>query len=433
MKWSKYNYLINSPTQGFLLYNSRSGVFIKVSEVLFNELRKIEANNSKIDDIRPDELSYFIKNKIIVNEYEDNNVITEQKYVRYLKSFKNSSLGIVLAPTLACNFSCPYCYEANLPNNQMTEKIQHDVIAFINSFKDYCSGIDLCWHGGEPLIAYHTIKSILKKIKEESEVPLVSHSMVTNGYLFTEEMCDFFAENKLEYVQITIDGSPETHNKTRIHKSGIPTYHTILSNIDLILDKMPDCMVGIRANIYKDNREDFPKMYKEFEDRWKGKNYSIYPAFVQDHGLCKLPCLSPKDKSQFFQDLFYKHDFKNINFHPKQVVGSCTAIYENTFVIDPQGLLYKCWVDIGVEEKVIGNVIDGVTNDGLVAEYILGTDKFSDSKCLECKIFPICNGGCNLYRWDFIHKGLPYNVCPIDEDGIEKYLEIVYLTHNKQL
>ncbi len=233
--------------------------------------------------------------------------------------------------------------------------------------------------------------------------------MVTNGYLFTEEMCYFFAENKLEYVQITIDGSPEIHNKTRIHKSGIPTYHTILSNIDLILDRMPDCMVGIRANIYKDNMKDFPKMYKEFENRWKGKNYSVHPAFVQDHGLCKLPCLSPKDKSQFFQDLFYKHDFKNINFQPKQVVGSCTAIYENTFVIDPQGLLYKCWVDIGVEEKVIGNVIDGVTNNGLVAEYILGTDKFSDSKCLDCKIFPICNGGCNLYRWDFIHKGMPYN------------------------
>lgn len=57
---------------------------------------------------------------------------------------------------------------------------------------------------------------------------------------------------------------------------------------------------------------------------------------------------------------------------------------------------------------------------------MFGSDKFTDSKCLDCKMFPICDGGCNRYRVEHKYKGTPYNVCPIDEESLKKKLEIVF-------
>jgi uncharacterized protein len=341
-------------------------------------------------------------------------------------------LGIVIAPTLACNFACPYCYESDLPNNIMSEKNQNDIISFLNSHSDKCSGLNLCWHGGEPLIAFNAIKSIIEKLRIQSKIPLKRHSMVSNGFLFTKEICNFFDENKLDYVQITIDGNRKTHNENRVHKSGIPTYDKIINNVELILKEIPNCHVGIRVNIHNNNKDEFPIIHSELKDMWGNKNYSITPAFVLDHGSCKVPCLSSKDKSLFFQELYFKHNHKNINyFQPKLKTGGCTAIFENSYVIDPMGKLYKCWVDIGVAEKSVGDVVNGVNNYELVSEYIIGTDKFTDTKCLDCKILPICSGGCNLYRYEYNHNKTPYNICPLDEDGLKKHIEIFYEMQNK--
>lgn len=52
-----------------------------------------------------------------------------------------------------------------------------------------------------------------------------------------------------------------------------------------------------------------------------------------------------------------------------------------------------------------------------------GSDKFSDAKCLGCSFLPICNGGCNLYRVGKQEKGIDYNVCCINKNGLEKLLD----------
>lgn len=75
--------------------------------------------------------------------------------------------------------------------------------------------------------------------------------------------------------------------------------------------------------------------------------------------------------------------------------GLCTAHFENSFVIDLQGYLYKCWVDVGQPQSAIGNLKEGITNRKQVCKYMIGTDKFSDPKCLDCSLLPICDEGCS--------------------------------------
>jgi hypothetical protein len=94
MKWSKYNVLISSDKYGFFLYNLRNGFLLKLSKDFYQLLKLIEENEIDINKLEPNEVDYLTKNKVIVNEVDDKNFITQQRYIRYLKSFNNNDLGV---------------------------------------------------------------------------------------------------------------------------------------------------------------------------------------------------------------------------------------------------------------------------------------------------------------------------------------------------
>lgn len=429
MIWSKFNILYETPQGENFLYNSRNNVFLKLEKDLYVMLQEIEKGNRDIEMLSLNVINFFEEKKIIVKKNEDSGFINQMKYLKRKKSFLNDTLKLIIAPTLACNFACPYCYEKDLPTHIMSENIQNQLISFINSQKDKVDKLTIDWHGGEPLIGYKAIQEILCKISEESSIPLKQHRMVSNGYLFTKAKCDFFRNTKLDYLQITIDGTKENHNQTRIHKQGLDTYDVIINNVDMILSTMPDCNVGIRVNIHENNKSMYPFIYEELYNRWKDKNCFIYPAIVLKQGACNIPCLSSSERAKFYLELHHKYHH-NVDFTPHMRLGSCDGIYENSYIIDPQGCLYKCWADIGIKERSIGDLKDGVNNWEFVAGYMFASDKFEDQKCLDCKIFPICDGGCNRFRIEHQYKGIPFDVCPIDDSGLVGYLDTIY-NHQK--
>lgn len=426
MKWSRYNILFLNKKGEYFLYNSRLNSFFNLDRDTYTTLKRME-ESKELDALPEKQKADLAGKKILVEDREDDDFVVQMKYLKRKKTFTGNNLGIVLAPTLACNFKCPYCYEKDLPNVFISNEVQDKLIQFINLQENKAKQLSLYWHGGEPLLAFKEIRSIIDKIQEKSVLPLVDHRMVTNGYLFNKEMCKFFNDTHLQYVQITVDGKEATHNSNRIHKSGQPTYQKIIDNIDMIVEEMPSCLVGVRVNIHNGNKDDYPEIYNHLSQRWKGKNCTVYPAFVlpQSNG-CNVSCLSSKEKPRFYMDLYTKHGMKNLDFKPRMQLGSCSAIYENHYVIDPQGTLFKCWADFGMPERAIGNLDEGITNWKFVAEYAMNSDKFVDQKCLNCPIFPICDGGCNRFRVDNALYGIPYDVCPIEENGLIGYLNIIY-------
>jgi uncharacterized protein len=416
------------------LYNSRNNSFFKLDGSLYEELMLIESGKKDIDSLSTDTYNLLKSKDIIVGDYDDENFISQMLYLKRKTQYGNTILGLVIAPTLGCNFRCPYCYESGLPNNTMKADVQDQLVEFINQHKIKTKKLNISWHGGEPLIAFNTLKSLFYKIKEKSEIPVNSHNMVTNGYLFNRKMCSFFNETNLNYVQITVDGTEETHNANRIHKSGVPTYWKIIENIDMITEEMPNCRVGVRVNIHNDNKWDYPNIHNELSERWKGKNCNVYSAFVIPQTGCNVSCLSSTEKMHFYTELYKKHNFKDTTFKPFIKSGSCSAIYENHYIIDPEGFLFKCWADFGLEDRKIGHVSTGITSWKFVSEYMVNSDKFVDEKCLKCRIFPICEGGCNRFRVNKNYLNIPYNVCPIDETGLADYLQIIYeQTNNNKI
>lgn len=93
------------------------------------------------------------------------------------------------------------------------------------------------------------------------------------------------------------------------------------------------------------------------------------------------------------------------------------------YVIDPESLLYKCWADVGIKNQSIGTLETGLNNFDIMSEFIQGSDNFSDSKCLNCRYLPVCDGGCNLYRVNYKSNKKPYDICQYDDEGMINFLE----------
>jgi len=425
MKWSKYNYLLNSQKFGLFVYNSTTRSFLKLNEELFLICKEIENNYNKIELLNENVKEEFINSKILISEYEEANFLVKAEYLKRLSSFSQKQLGLVVAPTYTCNFACPYCYEDNLPNINMSEQVENNIISFINNFKEI-KEIVLCWHGGEPLLRYNNIKSLIHKINTNCEAKIVNHDLVTNGYLLDKEKSEFFKESKLNSIQITIDGLKETHDKNRIHKQGKPTFDKIIENIDVFCNIHSECIVNLRVNVHEGNSHEYAQLKKELSEKWADKKVNVYFMYVQAHGQCQVACLENKDKLKFIIELYKKHKLIERSFYPHQTLGGCTADSNLSFVIGPKGEMYKCWVDMGKPEYEIGNITETKLNLELVSEYVIGTDKFSDSKCQNCFLLPVCDGGCGKYRLDFKKDGVNYNVCPINPEDFDLLLEAFY-------
>ena len=78
----------------------------------------------------------------------------------------------------------------------------------------------------------------------------------------------------------------------------------------------------------------------------------------------------------------------------------CAADHYYSYVVDPLGKLYKCWSDIGISDRVVGDIADNIyteLNFERLNEFIL-YNPTEDERCKSCKHLPICMGGCPYYR-----------------------------------
>lgn len=429
MIFSLYNKLSFSEKYGFLIFNTRTKFFAKISEELFVKLDSIvpgvdiELSNLNFPK---QTLEKLLSAKVFVEKNEDEDFYNLKKYLRYNKAFSAKSLGLVLVPTLSCNFKCPYCYEGGVKGKSMDTNVIEHIIEFVKR-KDP-EYINLCWHGGEPLVAFDKIICILYRLKNEVNKQIKTHSMVTNGYLLDKDKCKKLNEYNINHIQVTLDGNREFHNKSRLHKQGLPTFDKIIENIDNVFTYMSSCHVTIRINLRQENKYLFPDLYADLKKRWKNQNYTINIAFVNDiSNSCNVACLPEKGKISFLKEMYEKYGIDDIKADITSKVGGCTATSVNSIIIGPEGEIYKCWVDVGRKDRIVSNVFDGTLNNYILPSYTVGADMFSDEKCHRCTFLPICDGGCVVRRFNRSHHGIPYSPCPVDNSDLDSLLELYAL------
>ena len=253
--------------------------------------------------------------------------------------------------------------------------------------------LDLTWYGGEPLLGFPIIQKIWNQIDREIKLPIHKHTIVTNGYLLTDEIIDFFCNKKLTNIQITLDGIEEKHNQTRKLKgSNQPPYKRIIENIGKIIKQWPETKISIRVNIEATNCDDFIIAYKRLTDLYGEGRLNIYPGFIRrDNKEGRNFDCGNQFKYQA-QLLFLKLNDIGVydKGYPKLTDKGCTANYLNSYIIGPSGEIYKCWNDVGNTSRIIGYIDkEELSNKDLFVKYVSDLSCFEDEKCKNCLFFPI--------------------------------------------
>lgn len=412
-KFSKYNHKLIMNGDVYV-YNAFSGGFCRfhddnreiVSDIDFSENTCLE----KIAQLPSDVISGLIKGCFIIPKKRNEFAIVKSRH--FVNRFSDTnSLTLTLIPTMACNFRCTYCFEADkhYPNNCMSDEVIDAILNLIDSRLKENGQLVITWYGGEPLLRFDIVKKLQSKILRMANKKklTVNSAIITNGYLLTKEVSDELVEQGIRFAQVTIDGTKEIHNSKRIAANGEGSFDTIIKNI---LGTNSNLKISIRVNIDKDNIEAMP----EFMDYLvkigitRADNISLYFAVVKDYGsegsaLCSHYTVKEyaKEEVRLNEIAYSKGIYIHKNINPNIYV--CGSLTTKAFVIEPDGTIQKCWGLAGDKNSAVGSILNlNCVDENYMqnqAKWYSWT-KFDNPECKECKVLPICMGGCPLHTID---------------------------------
>ncbi|WP_081904289.1 radical SAM/SPASM domain-containing protein [Brevibacillus thermoruber] len=397
----------------YFLYNSHTGAFAKLSSEYRESIRGI--NERRFDEIPKKHIEDLKSGGFVVDESKD-----ELGYYEYLSNvsrYGNNSFGLTIATTLQCNFRCPYCYEEHVDEYLEGEK-EVNLLKFIEKNLENKRHLSITWYGGEPLLKKDLIDRVSRYAIEICEKRNMTFraSMVSNGYLLNRNTAMHLVhKNNIKSVQITLDGGPETHNLTRILRSGQGTFDVILRNIKEIHDII---QVSIRVNVTKENVQDVYKLFPILmRENLNGKVRVYFAPVGAYNEVCQSvseSCLITREFSKWETDLINYAD--EIGFHmgdlyPKSRKGNvCQAVNNNAYVVDAYGNLFKCWHEVGNSKLRVGSLSEGITSPERLIKWM---NWKLPKKCTTCNIMPLCKGRCpelSLEMEDFECHQLKFNI-----------------------
>lgn len=395
----------------YLIFNTRSCSFYKITEDAYDFLRNIEHTTSFSDE-EMDFVQELIKKHIISSREEDNDYFEDLRFQSNILSFSESNLGLTIAPTVQCNLRCPYCFEESKPKGIMSKEVCDSIMDFIVSHAS-SKFLDVTWFGGEPLLGVEPIRYLMSKFIGLTSHEFRNNTIISNGTLISGKTLKVFEKKPLTSAQITFDGLKDTHDLKRKTAANHGTFSLILKNIKTLYEYSPETRISLRVNIDKNNAKEFIDLREMLLNELSHiKNLNIYPAIVRGDFSCNNSLLNSADQVAFFNEL--SKNGIQIEQYPIPCNKGCTATHISSYVIGPKGELYLCWEHVGKPQYIVGNVKDGnLSNNKLFRQYRMGALCFDDEKCQECALLPICDGGCPDKRIDNAFRGGTNNLCNI--------------------
>ena len=389
MKLSQFN-VVHEHNGSLLIMNARTGGILSLNPEYAQKFKRIQEGDVRDAD---DLVAGLIRGGILVNEERDE--LGEIRLQSRAARFANTALSLTIAPTMACNFCCPYCYEKGQAYTTMGEEVLTQLSKFVKDYYPGIASLSVGWYGGEPLLGMKMIERITSDLKDVvGPTCEYSASIVTNGYLLTPDVARRLAACGVTSAQVTIDGSKSDHDSRRILHDGSPTYERILKNVKECADIID---ISIRSNVDKTNIEAAQELLDYLELNGLMNKVHFYLAPVDDiNQVCANDshCFTVKEFS-YEETEFYKRaiargfkvqPFGGTNF------GICCAVGINSYVVDPVGDLYKCWDDIGMKERRVGTIFEPpMLSKNMINWMAYEPD---DPECQECFAFPMCMGGC---------------------------------------
>jgi len=346
-----------------ILYNSFTNALIDMNEEEYNDCIKIAKD--------ADYVSFFFRNYFVVpvdyDETEALRKLIEKKRVQIDENYLKYTKLYTILPTTGCNARCFYCYEKGTKTKVMTKEVAEKIATLIarrykeqqSKFPDKNNRARLHWFGGEPTMNMDAI-DLICNILSANGIPY-DGDMISNGYLFNPENAKKARELwKITNVQITLDGTDETYNKTKayVYKDDPNPFATVIGNIRNLISN--GIRVTIRMNMDLYNAEDIkaliPYLRKEFGPEELISAYA-YPIF-EGHGIKRTEehFKQTTDELEEIEDVLEKYGFIQPLGETKIPSHHCMADGGEGILFSPEGNIGLC--EHYVDKEFIGNIDD---------------------------------------------------------------------------
>lgn len=359
--------------------------------------------------------------KELVNELKKMGILTDS-HESQLKQLdeqraKFMDLGhqhLTILTTTDCNARCFYCFEHGIKRVDMSKDVANATIQFIiNTFPD--KELSILWLGGEPLMNFDIIEYITKQLVHAGYTIITS--VTTNGILLTQGMIDFFKHySKLTTIQFSLDaavGKDYYKVKRYVDFDENTAFKHVIDNIAMSLDN--GLMTDVRFNFATSNIDNAKNAFctvKQLLIEHDLTNAYLFLApldlpssneIVSDfHGNIEHPYLQVVkfQKEMGFPiraELQKDHGDILASYALMPTCYICGMTTKHKYVIDSDGMLYKCHRFAGHHELNCGNVFDGINIDSKSYKQFRETT-ILDEQCKICPILPICQSGCIAKR-----------------------------------
>ena len=320
-----------------------------------------------------------------------------------------------------CNLDCGYCYylrKKDLYPKARAFRMADDLLeSYIVQHIEACpkESILFSWHGGEPTILgveyFRRIVELQRKHRPPGREIL--NGMQTNGTLLDEEWCRFLAAEGF-YVEISMDGPKELHDRYRITKGKQSTHKRVLQSFRLLKRHRVPC--DMLCVVHHQNVRQPTAVYRFFKEI--GVEYLQFLPLVarKEDGEVSAETVSAEAYGTFLCTIFkewVRHDIGRIgiqNFDEavRPFLGMdhalCVSaeICGNIVVVEHNGDFYSCdhFVD---REHCLGNIretplVEMLENPAL-REFGRKKRDALPRYCRDCEVLGSCNGGCPKDRF----------------------------------
>lgn len=347
--------------------------------------------------------------------FDRNNPIKKSKKIKLLKI----QLG------LSCNYACDYCSQRFVERPKETSK--KDIDAFIEKLNhlefDEEAGLKIEMWGGEPFVYWKTMRPLTAALKEKFAAweKKPRFSVITNGSILTQEICDWIYDEGFS-MAISHDG-PSQHVRgpdpfedeqykkfvlkfyRRMRKEGRISFNAMLNKHNMSRKEIHEWFVDFTGDI------NVPLGEGEMIDAYDNDGIKNSLETKADHFNFRKIAFT--DIIANNGDIGFSSVVEKIDEFTRRVLGhrhadtvgqKCGMERPETLAVDLRGDVITCQNTSGVEVAMNGEPHkSGNITDMDNVRIKTATHWRNRKHCSECPVVHICRGACMFLEgqyWD---------------------------------
>jgi uncharacterized protein len=307
---------------------------------------------------------------------------------------------VTLLPTLSCNLACGYCCQTGFPAaGHMDAGTEEATVEFVLGRVAAARSARLTVHyiGGEPLLradlVLRTARRFAAAMRERGGS--FDWELTTNAVLLRSGFVNELLTFGPGAVKVTLDGDRETHDRARVRRDGRGSFGEVMAALLDVARNAPGVSLRLGGNLQGGDEASFSRLLDRLvAEGLQGRLEYIRLKPVIETAGCGAACGNGVAAQPLVQ-LSRKADRTGLarvqGTGGIDALGACDLHWDNAFVIDPRGRVYRCFAVAGRPEMAVGDVWNGIERSAPLTE---SQPWRSNDACQSCPFVPVCFGGC---------------------------------------